>query len=337
MTEQEYFNASGLNASTLKQLHNPKWIKWRKENPETEDDDKTHFRIGSALDCLLTRPEDYKKEFMVTYKSRPGGLMGVFIDYLPLDLTEDSPEDEYLQAYEKSGYKMALPTVISNLWKEPKYMEYYMSRKQAVGKTIISLEEHEEIMNCYEALINNPYTRAWFMEDSPDVELKMQVKLFFKYKDVDCKGMMDVIRINHKNKTIELGDLKTTGKSVLSFRSAYKTYKYYLQAAFYYIGFSECLSDDLFLLQNPWTERIKTYEIIPMQFIVAEKKGSNPARIFATTDVELSYSIQGRWKDGEYIPGVDELIERYKWHLENDQWDLPKDLIENNGIVKLEL
>lgn len=337
MTEQEYFDAPGLNASTLKQLHNPKWIKWRKQNPETEDDDKTHFRIGSAIDCLLTRPEDYKAEFSVTYKERPGGLMGVFIDYLPLDLTEESHGDEYMVAYEKAGYKMALPTVIASLWKEPKYRDYYMSRKQAQGKTIISLEEHEQIMNCYEALINNPYTRAWFMETSPDVKLVMQVKLFFTFMDIPCKSMVDVIRINHKEKTIELGDLKTTIRSVLAFRNAYKGYKYYLQAAFYYIGLELCLKDDMFKLANPWAEKCKDYRIVPMQFIVAEKKGSNPARIFATTEEELGLSISGRWKDGEYIPGVKELVNSYKWHVENDSWQWPKDLIENKGVYKLEL
>jgi hypothetical protein len=40
-------------------------------NPESEDDDKAHFRIGSALDCLVTMPEHFQEEFLIVDVNRP--------------------------------------------------------------------------------------------------------------------------------------------------------------------------------------------------------------------------------------------------------------------------
>lgn len=83
------------------------------ENPEIEDDDKKYFRIGSALDCLLTSPERWELDFKVVDAVKPWGLMGKFIDNLPPGLSILSPNALYQEAYDKSGYKMSLDKVIA--------------------------------------------------------------------------------------------------------------------------------------------------------------------------------------------------------------------------------
>ena len=38
--------------------------------------------------------------------------------------------------------------------------------------------------------------------------------------------------------------------------------------------------------------------------------------------------------------GTDEfgkLVERYKWHVDNNQWDFPMEYYNNNGIINLKL
>lgn len=76
------------------------------ENPDSEDGDKSFFRIGSALDCLLTSPERWEEDFKVVEANRPYGLLAKFIDELPSGLTPDSDLELYQEAYDKSGYKM---------------------------------------------------------------------------------------------------------------------------------------------------------------------------------------------------------------------------------------
>lgn len=82
------------------------------ENPDIEDSDTSYFRIGSALDCLLTSPERWELDFNVVDANRPYGLMGKFIDNLPRNLTAFSENELYQEAYDKSGYKMSIDRVI---------------------------------------------------------------------------------------------------------------------------------------------------------------------------------------------------------------------------------
>ena len=56
----------------------------------------------------------------------------------------------------------------------------------------------------------------------------------FSHSDyVSGFNIMFLLLTDHKEKAIYPIDLKTTGKSVLNFRSAFMQWKYYLQASFY--------------------------------------------------------------------------------------------------------
>lgn len=109
---RQYFKTKRVSNSLLGMLFNPKWLKLKIENPDMEDDESKHFRIGSALDCILTSPEIWEDEFVVVDAIRPYGLLGKFVENLPPHLKPDSPMSEYQQAYEESGYKMKLDRVI---------------------------------------------------------------------------------------------------------------------------------------------------------------------------------------------------------------------------------
>ncbi len=82
------------------------------ENPDIDDDDKVYFRVGAALDCLLTSPERWDRDFLVVDANRPYGLMCKFVDGMPSGLTPDSMGIYYQEAYDKSGYKMKLEKVV---------------------------------------------------------------------------------------------------------------------------------------------------------------------------------------------------------------------------------
>lgn len=81
------------------------------DNPDVEDEEKKHFRVGSALDTLLTDNEEFHNEFKIVSAVRPFGLMGKFVENLPYNLTQNAPEEQYQEAYDKSGYKMRIDRV----------------------------------------------------------------------------------------------------------------------------------------------------------------------------------------------------------------------------------
>lgn len=54
---KQYFATKAISNSLLTALQNPRYMKMKLENPDMEEGDKPFFRIGSAVDCLLTSPE----------------------------------------------------------------------------------------------------------------------------------------------------------------------------------------------------------------------------------------------------------------------------------------
>lgn len=67
----------------------------------------------------------------------------------------------------------------------------------------------------------------------PHIELIHQQPIYFTYRNTQCKALLDGIQIDHKNKIIQLFDLKTTHKPVYDFPEAFVQWGYYRQAAFY--------------------------------------------------------------------------------------------------------
>lgn len=328
---KQYFESKRLNASTLKNLDNPKWIKYKLDNPDAEEIEKRHFRIGAALDCLMTDPGSFNDEFVVLYQNRPSGKMGVFIDSLPLDLVEDSDKELYREAYEVAAYRTRLETIIDSLWKNDRYKDYYLSRKMSGNKSILTSDEMEEINNCKQCLFENPHTRKLWMNTEPHIKVLFQEPIYFSYKGVECKGMLDIIKIDFEEKIIQPIDLKTMARSLHSFPSSYLIFGYYLQAAMYDAALRSKEYAEIF--KEKWGLDIEEFEIAPMQFVVAEKKGSNPSRFFSCTrnDIRCGYE-GGISKMGKQYKGIVELIETYQWHLDNNYWALPKDLVATGSV-----
>ena len=301
------------------------------DNPDTEDDEKVHFRIGSALDCQLTSPELWDEKFLVIEATRPMGFMGKFIDNLPSGLDPLlSDISLYQEAYDKAGYKMSINKVIEKMWNTPELIHYYLSTRNIdKDKSVISKDEYEQVMKAKELLLANEFTERYFRtsEDTDGIyELLTQVPIYFRHLGEDCKALLDGILINHEAKTIQIYDLKTTGKSVYAFESAYLDYGYYRQIAFYSIALRHIL--ELY-------PRLEGYLVLNPVFIVVETKlsSTHPAVIYEVKDREFGY-LGGTVK-GKRYKGIAELINAYKFHRDNDYWDMPKDLYDNKGVIEL--
>lgn len=175
----------------------------------------------------------------------------------------------------------------------------------------------------------NEYVKPYFINEDPMVALMHQVPIYFKYKEKDCKALLDGIKIDHRKRTVEPFDLKTT-RAVYDFEDHFVMYKYYLQAAFYRIAL---LSE-----QSPVKQYLdEGYELLDFIFIAVENKisSSHPAVIYVTESEDLDKAVSGGKIGNRWIKGIDELIEDYKYHEQTDRWDLPVDLIMSEGRKKL--
>jgi len=332
---KEYFASKRISNSLLGALSNPRWVKMKMDNPDAEDEDKKHFRVGSALDCLLTSNGVFDDEFTVVDVVRPYGYMAKFVECLPSELTPESPIDHYREAYDKAGYKMKIERVIDSFWTNPTAVEYYNAvRSSKSGKTILSKDEYDVVIQCRDKILANSFTHKYFVNNDPNIELIHQLPIYFNYKNHECKALLDGVYINHREKYIQPFDLKTIGKSIYDFPTSFVQFGYYRQAAFYTEALANYRIKDR---KEQGLSDISGYLIKDFIFIVVESKlgSSYPAIIYKTSDSDIDAGLYGGYKGEKYYKGVDKLLEAYDYHNFTQQWDLPMELFENEGCITL--
>lgn len=333
---KEYFASPRVSNSMLGMMQNPRLVKLKKENPELEDNDKKHLRIGSAVDCLLTSPERFDRDFKVLDVNRPYGLLGKFVIKLPPGLDYNSPVELYEEAYVHAGYKMNIEYAIRRFWESEDAVNFYnASINTPKGVIILSKEEMSTSEKCVELIGINPDTRRYFVSEDPDEELFHQVPIYFEYQGVECKALLDGILVNHKERYVQPFDLKTIGKSVYEFPQSFLQ-GYYRQAAFY--------QEAVWMANSPvekyLTEEPVGYTLRNFIFIVVETGAYaqyHPAVIYQTSKKDLRVGLEGGTINGKIVHGVNKLLDDYKWHTSNNYWDMPRELFENKSTLKLDV
>lgn len=338
---EEYFSSPAISNSLLGAMQNPRYIWMKQQGLVEEDKDKIHFKIGSGVDCILTNQLEWVKEFLVADSNNVPIMMGKFIKALPKNLTADSPEESYKEAWEASGYKQGLSTVIKSFWKNEDYVHYYKAVSEGGNKTVLTKQEYEVILSAYEAIATSPECRWYFSPIRDGIDIHKQIPIYFEYKGESCKALLDGIVINHNERVIYPYDLKTIGKGVFNFPDSFWRYGYYRQAAWYLIALQHYIKylNTQYMLEGKDID-LSTYTIAPFRFIVVSSRPKNyePALIYLTTPNDLEVGLNGGFlkEDNKYVPGVNQLLEDYKWHVKNNLWEVPRAVYENNYNLTLD-
>ena len=162
----------------------------------------------------------------------------------------------------------------------------------------------------------------WIFNNS--LENINQFYLEFKYKSIIFRGAIDRLMIDHEKKTIQIIDLKTGKDDYSTFFRSFLAYRYYIQSALYTIGV-EAIKGELGL---------NDYEVLPFKFLYVGRGERIPV-IFNVPKEWEKASLEG-FKYGNYTyNGVDEIIDDVIWHFNNNQFELPKDIYEQQGIIDL--
>ena len=307
--EVEYRGKEAVSYSLLSAFDTH--VKYGKGDQKTES---SSFRFGSLVDCLLTSPEEFDKDYVIYAGEVPTGQMGQYCKYLlesePFDMT---PE---LTAYNKVGFKRdSLDKVIARFEKEGK--AYYDAMEAAKGKTIISPDENAKAVQLVNTVYTSPFTSYLFKKLPQGVDRKFQYPVYWEYAGVECKSLLDMIIIDHNNMAVYPVDIKTTSYAVEKFDGSFEKFKYYLQAAFY-------------------TEALKyafpEYEIKPFRFVVIHSELLDPPIVWLVGKKALEVGkYGGKLKSGREVRGFDELVREYKWHKAHNLWDVSREVYESGG------
>ncbi len=208
--------------------------------------------------------------------------------------------------------------------------DYFQSLLDNVGKIVIDVSLLDKARTVAEILRNDEFTKDVF-EESDELEYFPKFPIEWKYEVgntiFDCKSELDILKIDHSNKIIQIKDLKTTYDNE-SFEYTYLKHRYDLQAAFYWFAVMD------------WRTRngFDDYIVEPMEFIVGDTSSNNrrPVR-YRTRQEDLEASIKGFTLRGVKYKGLGTLLFEIAWAEKNNIWNASKDLIDANGRFALNL
>ena len=134
--------------------------------------------------------------------------------------------------------------------------------------------------------------------------------------------MFDILKVNHKQKTIRPIDLKTTGSPEEKFEKSFLDWCYWIQGSSYPTILSESLiKDDYF----------KDFSLLPFQFLVINKSNLTP--LLWEMDLEETYEFTITNYGLNWV----NLLQDADWHLQNGKFDYSRKSYENNGVNRIKL
>lgn len=271
---QEYAESKNMNQSTLKVLTKGLYPFLEALNGKKDSnlyfEEVEHFLIGTAVDDRLTRGKTYfENKYYIGTSVKPSDTIMSIIQYIfdyivnneeevPTTLV-DVPDSLIMQAVTVHNYqsKWGNEARINRVRLDG--VLYYSELVKSFGKTILDSKQNELILKIVksfqEGQLGGLYASA---KDSKRFDLIFQFPIYFNYLDVPCKGLLDVLYVDHVEKTVTPIDIKTLSDYTLNFHIALKKRRYDFQAAFYVEGLSQTIP----LLYS------KQYKILPFTFMV---------------------------------------------------------------------
>lgn len=306
MQKNSYYDNHGLSQSFLKQYLSPNpQIITEEPEPDKWYTEKKHFTIGDGVDMQLTTPNLFDEIMFtseLTIEQKPTDkALGVL--HLAYEMFKEVPMDYdncVLKAAREIGWnpKWGDDAIVKNLGK---YYEYFEDLKKAEGKVVLTVEDRQKIDSLVIAIRTHENTAGYFrIQHSEQVHI-YQLPIYFEERGEDCKALLDMVIVDHKNKTIRPIDFKTMGDTIYMFPKSMRQRRYDIQAAFYTRALQH------YKLQQGWED----YRILPFEFIVVSTTDTIVVPIVYQCTIDtLFIGAEGRPPVVKELENGDEVILR---------------------------
>ena len=209
--------------------------------------------LGSYLDCLLTSPHLVEDLFCQDLTKRPSEtIRGFLINTFDILKEVDSIENiGGLEDYKELILNTARQAGYQNNWGDDAIWksivkdgeEYWKFLIECKGRTIITSEEMRLSQVVANLTMSSNVTGKYFI-DQPNVDKYYQLPLYWLYEDEPCRGLVDLLIIEHDTKTIYLTDIKSTGVyNIDEWFRVCRTKGYVMQMFWYKLGVERNFSD----------------------------------------------------------------------------------------------
>ena len=322
MTEQEYRKVEAVSYSMLSSFDKSLLGFKARYIDGAEFQPSSYMNLGSAVDCMVTTPDEFKKTFKVVKREAlPTETIQKIIDVVYQEVGgKDKLEDhgvvivESAKSAEYQG-KWKDETIINKIVTEGS--EYFEILKIADDDTrrLINEDTYYEAVSIVQKLKDDPWTQWMF---DPKEEIMFQVPILWTEtidgKEVPFKALVDIMR--KVDGVWRLYDLKVTD-NVNGFLYVYKKLRYYIQSSLYRRGAS--MSTEIPVDDSHLT------------FITVDNSQKSPLMYRDENDCSIGIPRSPRQQNP--IDGWTQIYNKMKWHKENDVWNHTKEAHENEGVI----
>lgn len=230
----EYDSIDYVSQSLLKAVMNP--------DSDTRVLNELPLLKGNYLDCLITMNDEIDDLYYIMDCKYPTDMYKKVVDYYKENSLIISDFEYYIN-YHREEYLNYFRTLTSVKWKDDTVIknsleeasDYWNHILYADDKIIIDVNIWESVTKAAESLRHNPITSEYLkVKEELFEEIQFQKCIYFKYKDVFCKARLDVAKINHRDKTFQVIDVKSTSVPLNDWkRNIARKTKVDFQLAFY--------------------------------------------------------------------------------------------------------
>ncbi len=282
--------------------------------------------LGSYVDMLLTSPDLSQSLFIEDLAKRPSDTIRGFL-VNTFKVLENEKVNENLETYRDLLINTARQAGYQNNWGDDAIWksifkdgeEYWKFLIQSKGRTIITSEEMRLSKTIASLAMSHPLTGKYFI-DQPNVDKYYQLPLYWLYEDLPCKGLVDILIVEHETKTIYLTDIKSTGVyNIDEWVRVCRTKNYQMQMSWYKLGVERNFQD---LIEQGYKIECR-WIVIPMN------EFSFKPWVIPCTQMLLDIGMYGyakqvvstiptdnqeykKTKKVKYYGGINESLERYK-------------------------
>lgn len=317
---EETVSNSGLSALSV----SPRTYRNYKDKVETET--AAHFNLGSAIHCRILEPEEFDNRYHVANLTPPGGMYAKFIDVLYRTRCKDgeyeglAKQSWITNAYTEAGFKWTVQKVWEKFNEDSDLIGYYKALLKTEDRILLNKADEAAMEACIQGIqVHTKASELIYGRVLSDCYNELEVIWRHPvYPDFMMKSIFDRLIIDVPTKTATLVDLKTTSKSVNSFKYSYKQYKYYRQMGLYRQAVEWYLKD---IGHNVEEWKIEIY------IVATQTNGYGDTAVYSPSEADI---IKGQEES-------EELLKRMKWHFDNDTWDYPMEYYLNDGVIILNL
>jgi len=268
-----------------------------------ESKESLSLERGSLLHSWL----EHQDNFIVADLDKPTGQMGAYVEsyYKNLIAGYDSVSASEI-AYAEVGFKRDKIETVLKKFTEPENAEYFHFLEEATGKNVLTKATKEILEACKQSIQNNKIAWELICKPWPHKEKELY---WCDNLELQRKVKIDHLTIDNNKGIIWLTDYKTTSKSAYNFKDTLDYWRYYRQLEYYKEAILSVDSHTYFVEDD-----IKDYTVI-CNIIVCETFGDFNTVVY---NINQSYLDKGREE-------LDSLLQRAKWHIDNDIWNQSKE------------